>query len=224
MRVRGALEIFMEILPFHFASIVSEQSFVQPATLTPNQMGLSWGEQVAATHRHWERNTGRLIRRATESVAKQGLDAPYDSLGLVDLAKEKHVRDMKAEARNKDGVVDRLAVQFPSHVRFPNPLTKIPNKNPGHDASMRWGYRSKSEPELTQNPYPINFNPSRRERIVYVAHVHSTALTPFNKKCASETLQPTATPAVQHSAPTFAPGLSVCSACDQVLLTFLILV
>ena len=186
-------------------------------------MGLNWGEQVAATHRQWERNTGRHIRRATEAVAKQGLDAPFDSLGLVDLAMERHIREKKAEAQNKDGIVDRLAVQHPSHVRFPNPLARIPNIS-GHEASTRWGYRSKSESSLQPNKYPINFNPSRRERIVYVAHVHSTALTPFNKKCASETLQPTATPAVQHSAPTFAPGLSVCSACDQVLLTFLILV
>jgi hypothetical protein len=150
-------------------------------------MGLTWGESVAASHRQWERKTGVLIKQAAETVANQshGGGTAADSLGLVDLAKE---RANRAQAAHRSPVVDRLAsgskIDFSSapvrHRERVNPFTRpLGTIEEIGGLSKPKAHRRVVAPAVNERNIVVS---RPRERMVMVAHVHSTAMTPFSMK------------------------------------------
>ena len=138
---------------------------------------LSWHEKVAASHRHWERKTGVLIRNASGTAALQGLNANVDSLGLVDIAKERLKRERRAPQ-----VVQRLAGDAKQGRRRETNLLHARASSIAEHASQ--GYRRARHARLAAPAVREgNIVETRaRPRIFMVAHIHSTAMTPFSTR------------------------------------------
>ena len=148
-------------------------------------MGLTFAEKVKVyNQKRWNRQTGHLIQEANASVARDGLDAEWDSLGLVDIAKERLVRDKRNPISE---VAMRLAQVQPESRQHHRRQRSMPIMDPAY------GYRAPRAgmiADMIDDPAPTRYGIQKlpeagngpRKRVVYVAHVHSTALTPFEQK------------------------------------------
>ena len=143
--------------------------------------GTSWDDRVRATHRQWQNLTGRRIQAAEATAARLpgARHAPYeaDSLGLVDLAKERRSHEIKAQ---KDqhwlgttaGVRLTAVRSEPALLRSRAPRQTAEDRRHGYRASLpqlTYHRRLQLEAEQSQD------RPSRR--VIHVSHTHVRAPT-----------------------------------------------